>query len=52
MDIYHLSYYNEQTKLICYHNIAMIPDYKTSVMMNALFRDIKENVYCRRDSGL
>lgn len=25
------------------HSIAMIPDYKTSVMMNKLFRNIKEN---------
>jgi hypothetical protein len=26
-----------------YHDIAFIPDYKTSVMMNKLFRNIKEN---------
>ena len=26
------------------YNIAYIPDYKTSVMMNSLFRNIKENV--------
>ena len=27
-----------------YHDIAFIPDYKTSVMMNGLFRNIKENI--------
>ena len=26
-----------------YNNFALIPDYKTSVMMNSLFRNIKEN---------
>lgn len=26
------------------HNIACIPDYKTSVMMNKIFRNIKENI--------
>jgi ATP adenylyltransferase/5',5'''-P-1,P-4-tetraphosphate phosphorylase II len=26
-----------------YHSIAMIPDYKTSVFMNSIFRNIKEN---------
>jgi hypothetical protein len=26
-----------------YYDIAFIPDYKTSVMMNTLFRNIKEN---------
>ena len=41
-DIYHL-YYDDNTcndKLV---DIACIPDYKTSVMMNKLFRNIKEN---------
>ena len=28
---------------VTYYDIACIPDYKTSVMMNSLFRDIKEN---------
>ena len=41
-DIYDLYYYNEN-KEITYYNIASIPDYKTSVMMNSLFRNIKEN---------
>ena len=36
-DIYHL-YQNGQ-----YFDTAYIPDYKTSVMMNQLFRKIKEN---------
>ena len=40
-DIYHL-YCMENNKEI-YYNIAYIPDYKTSVMMNKLFRNIKEN---------
>jgi hypothetical protein len=40
-DIYHL-YCIENGKEIFY-NIAYIPDYKTSVMMNKLFRNIKEN---------
>jgi hypothetical protein len=37
-DIYHL--YEDGDK---YHSVALIPDYKTSVMMNKLFRNIKEN---------
>jgi len=37
-DIYHL--YEEGDK---YHSVALIPDYTTSVMMNKLFRNIKEN---------
>ncbi len=37
-DIYHL--YEEGDK---YHAVALIPDYKTSIMMNKLFRNIKEN---------
>jgi len=41
-DIYELYYMNE-TQLEKYA-IACIPDYKTSVMMNSLFRNIKENV--------
>jgi hypothetical protein len=36
-DIYHLYLNNE------YKGIACVPDYKTSVMLNNLFRNIKEN---------
>jgi hypothetical protein len=40
-DIYHLFLYkNGQEE---YYDIAFIPDFKTSVMMNKLFRNIKEN---------
>ena len=38
-DIYHLYADNGST----YHSIAYIPDYNTSVKMNKLFRNIKEN---------
>jgi hypothetical protein len=41
-DIYNLHCLNNERKEIFY-NIAMIPDYKTSVFMNDLFRTIKEN---------
>lgn len=34
----------ESTSAYVFHNFAHIPNYKTSVMMNALFRKIKENV--------
>jgi hypothetical protein len=37
-DIYHLYLDNE------YKGVACVPDYKTSVMLNNLFRNIKENV--------
>jgi len=37
-DIYEMSLLNSNKKMIAY-----IPDYKTSVMMNTLFRNIKEN---------
>lgn len=40
-DIYNLFMYNNGKEE--YHDIAFIPDYKTSVMMNKLFRNIKEN---------
>ena len=40
-DIYHL--YCENNGEQEYYNIALIPDYKTSVMMNSIFRNIKEN---------
>lgn len=40
-DIYNLFIYNNGAEE--YYDIAFIPDYKTSVMMNKLFRNIKEN---------
>ena len=41
-DIYHLYAYAKQKSTV-YYNVAYIPNYKTSVMMNQLFRNIKEN---------
>lgn len=41
-DIYDLYYYNNGN-IECF-DIAYIPDYKTSIMMNNIFRTIKENV--------
>jgi hypothetical protein len=41
-DIYRLFAYGPQKKEI-YYNVAYISNYKTSVMMNRLFRKIKEN---------
>lgn len=41
-DIYHLFAYGKN-KISIYYNIAYIPNYKTSVFMNSLFRNIKEN---------
>ena len=41
-DIYHLFIYGKNNSKI-YYNIAYIPDYKTSVFMNNIFRKIKEN---------
>ena len=40
-DIYHLYCLNNEEEV--YYKIAYIPDFKTSVMMNKLFRNIKEN---------
>jgi hypothetical protein len=40
-DIYHL--YCIENNMEIFYNVAYIPDYKTSVMMNKLFRNIKEN---------
>jgi len=40
-DIYEL--YNKKGEVLDYFDIAYIPDYKTSVFMNSLFRNIKEN---------
>ena len=37
-DVYHLYLENE------YKGVASVPDYKTSVMLNNLFRNIKENI--------
>ena len=41
-DIYRLYVYGKNNTTI-YYNIAYIPDYKTSVFMNSIFRNIKEN---------
>jgi hypothetical protein len=41
-DIYHLYVYHAGNRDY-YYDIAFIPDYKTSVMMNRVFRIIKEN---------
>lgn len=41
-DIYSLYCINKGKKE--YYDVAYIPDYKTSVMMNSVFRNIKENV--------
>jgi hypothetical protein len=42
-DIYNLYVYNGKTNDYDYHDVAFIPDYKTSVFMNGIFRNIKEN---------
>jgi len=42
-DIYYLYVINNNNMLEKY-DIAYIPDYKTSIMMNTLFRTIKENI--------
>ena len=41
-DIYNLYAYGKNKQMVFY-NIAYIPNYKTSVFMNSLFRNIKEN---------
>ncbi len=41
-DIYHLFAYGRAGSTV-YYNTAFIPDYKTSVFMNKIFRKIKEN---------
>lgn len=41
-DIYHL-YAFGKNKVPVYYNVAYIPNYRTSVFMNALFRNIREN---------
>ena len=42
-DIYTLYYNNERKRKVEKHATAFIADYKTSVLMNTLFRNIKEN---------
>jgi len=42
-DIYNLYTYNIKTNDYEYYDIAFIPDFKTSVLMNGIFRNIKEN---------
>lgn len=42
-DIYHLFAYGKNNVPV-YYSIAGIPNYKTSVFMNSIFRKIKENV--------
>ena len=42
-DIYSLYCMDDSSEEPVYYGIASIPDYKTSVMMNRLFRTIKEN---------
>lgn len=41
-DIYHLFAFGKNKELV-YYNIAYIPNYKSSVFMNGLFRKIREN---------
>jgi hypothetical protein len=41
-DIYHMFAFGKNSKPV-YYNVAYIPNYKTSVFMNGLFRKIKEN---------
>lgn len=41
-DIYHMFAYGNKRSIV-YYGILSIPDYKTSVMMNQIFRNIKEN---------
>lgn len=41
-DIYHLFVYGKDNKSV-YFNVAYIPNCKTSVFMNSLFRNIREN---------
>jgi hypothetical protein len=41
-DVYHLFVYGKNNTPV-YYNLAGIPNYRTSVFMNGLFRNIKEN---------
>jgi hypothetical protein len=42
-DIYHLYAYNPKNSAPQYYGVACVPNYKTSVMMNSIFRKIREN---------
>jgi hypothetical protein len=42
-DIYNLYCCNDTKSEMVFFDIAFIPDFKTSVLMNSLFRKIKEN---------
>lgn len=42
-DIYHLYQLNQSTNTYEYYDVAFIPNYKTSVLMNKLFRNLKEH---------
>lgn len=42
-DIYHLFAYGKNKKPV-YYNIAYVPNYKSSVFLNGLFRNIRENI--------
>jgi len=41
-DIYNLFYYHHGEFVM--HSIALVPTYESSIMMNSLFRNIKENI--------
>lgn len=41
-DIYHLFAYGKNTKPV-YYNIAYVPNYKSSMFLNGIFRKIREN---------
>jgi hypothetical protein len=41
-DVYHLFAFGKSNAPV-YYNIAYVPDYKTSVFLNGLFRNIREN---------
>jgi hypothetical protein len=42
-DIYHLYAYNSATNTLMYYDLAYIPNLKTSMFMNKIFRNIREN---------
>lgn len=42
-DIYNLYEYNEITNNYEFYDVAFIPNYKTSIMMNKLFRNLKDH---------
>jgi hypothetical protein len=43
-DIYHLYCYGKHARPLIYYGVAYIPNYNTSVFMNGIFRQIRENV--------